>query len=269
MFVGETGVDRVVAAHRRADEAGPERRRRARRAASTLDTIQKYLNLWYALSLDLFGGEISSNAAAFFAAGLKGRAKEESYEDHQALERRLRDGRARRTARSTKQDVPLRNAMNEVLRDDYVEDCQRGVDQWNKRHRRRRASPIALRAAAPPLPPPQRHLRRACTSTPTGNPLIDGGVGAPQGRVAADAPPTAPTSRACMQRRSTSRARWPTGSRRRRRASTGSRSTSSTCAPSRAERPDGPAPRAVRGGLTATRAVLRFRAGRLAALRHP
>jgi benzoyl-CoA 2,3-dioxygenase component B len=31
------------------------------------------------------------------------------------------------------EDVPLRNAMNEVLRDEYVEDCQRGVDRWNKR----------------------------------------------------------------------------------------------------------------------------------------
>ncbi len=30
------------------------------------------------------------------------------------------------------EDVPLRNAMNEVLRDAYVEDCQRGVDRWNK-----------------------------------------------------------------------------------------------------------------------------------------
>jgi benzoyl-CoA 2,3-dioxygenase component B len=29
--------------------------------------------------------------------------------------------------------VPLRNAMNEVLRDAYIEDCQRGVDRWNKR----------------------------------------------------------------------------------------------------------------------------------------
>ncbi len=28
--------------------------------------------------------------------------------------------------------MPLRNAMNEVLRDDYVDDCQRGVDRWNK-----------------------------------------------------------------------------------------------------------------------------------------
>src|SRR4029453_1284402 len=30
------------------------------------------------------------------------------------------------------EDVPLRNAMNEVLRDAYVDDCQRGVDRWNK-----------------------------------------------------------------------------------------------------------------------------------------
>ncbi|RYZ65345.1 MAG: hypothetical protein EOP08_07175 [Proteobacteria bacterium] len=28
--------------------------------------------------------------------------------------------------------MPLRNAMNEVLRDEYVEDCQRGVDKWNR-----------------------------------------------------------------------------------------------------------------------------------------
>jgi benzoyl-CoA 2,3-dioxygenase component B len=28
--------------------------------------------------------------------------------------------------------VPLRNAMNEVLRDAYVRDCQRGVDHWNR-----------------------------------------------------------------------------------------------------------------------------------------
>jgi benzoyl-CoA 2,3-dioxygenase component B len=30
------------------------------------------------------------------------------------------------------EDVPMRNAMNEVLRDAYVEDCQRGVDKWNR-----------------------------------------------------------------------------------------------------------------------------------------
>ena len=31
------------------------------------------------------------------------------------------------------EEVPLRNAMNEVLRDAYVEDCARGVERWNKR----------------------------------------------------------------------------------------------------------------------------------------
>ena len=48
------------------------------RAASIMPTIQKYLNLWFSLSEDLFGGEISSNAADFFAAGLKGRYKEDA-----------------------------------------------------------------------------------------------------------------------------------------------------------------------------------------------
>jgi benzoyl-CoA 2,3-dioxygenase component B len=85
--------------------------------------MQKYLNLWFSLSLDLFGGEVSSNAASYFAAGLKGRAKEASYEDHIALEG---------TYKFPNEEVPLRNAMNEVLRDEYVEDCQRGVDKWNR-----------------------------------------------------------------------------------------------------------------------------------------
>jgi benzoyl-CoA 2,3-dioxygenase component B len=93
--------------------------------------MQKYLNLWYTLSLDLFGGEISSNAASFFATGLKGRAKEDDHEEHKALTGTyamdvVKDGKVAR------EDVPLRNAMNEVLRDAYVADCQRGVDRWNK-----------------------------------------------------------------------------------------------------------------------------------------
>ena len=31
----------------------------------------------------------------------------------------------------------MRNAMNEVLRDEYIKDCQRGVDRWNKTIKRR------------------------------------------------------------------------------------------------------------------------------------
>src|SRR5205814_1894414 len=96
-----------------------------------LPTMQRYLNLWYTLSLDLFGGEISSNAATFFATGLKGRAKEEQYEDHRALTGTYAMDVPKDGAMS-RDDVPLRNAMNEVLRDQYVDDCQRGVDKWNR-----------------------------------------------------------------------------------------------------------------------------------------
>jgi benzoyl-CoA 2,3-epoxidase subunit B len=131
MFVGETGVERIVQRTAELMKQDPNGDTRAQ-GGIPLDVIQKYLNLWFALSLDLFGGEISSNAASFFAAGLKGRYKEESYPDHLALDQYykmsvLKDGAV------AEEDVPLRTAMNEVLRDAYVEDCQRGVDRWNKR----------------------------------------------------------------------------------------------------------------------------------------
>ena len=130
MFVGETGLDRIVArsAELLKDAPGGDI---AKLGGIPLDVIQRYINLWYTLSLDLFGGEISSNAADFFAAGVKGRYKEAQYEDHKVLtgEYRMRvpDG-----GKLIDKDVPLRNAMNEILRDGYVEDCQRAVDKWNR-----------------------------------------------------------------------------------------------------------------------------------------
>jgi benzoyl-CoA 2,3-dioxygenase component B len=133
MFVGETGVLRIV--DRTAQQMASMKIEHPDqvRAAGLIDlpTMQRYLNLWYSLSLDLFGGEISSNAATYFATGMKGRAKEDQFEEHRALEGVypmdvMKDGAVAR------EDVPLRNAMNEVLRDAYVEDCQRGVDKWNR-----------------------------------------------------------------------------------------------------------------------------------------
>ncbi len=131
MFVGETGVHRII--QRTVElmkQAGETKVREA--GGIDLSTIQKYLNLWYSLSLDLFGSEISTNAASFFANGLKGRAKEEKFEDHVAIEgtyaMEIPDG----SGGLKNEQVPLRSAMNEVLRDGYVEDCQRGVDRWNK-----------------------------------------------------------------------------------------------------------------------------------------
>jgi benzoyl-CoA 2,3-dioxygenase component B len=96
-----------------------------------LPTLQRYMNFWFTVSLDLFGGEISSNAASFFASSLKGRAKEESYPDHLAKEG-VYEMDVPGAGGLTRESVPLRTAMNEVLRDEYVEDAQRGVDKWNR-----------------------------------------------------------------------------------------------------------------------------------------
>jgi benzoyl-CoA 2,3-epoxidase subunit B len=131
MFVGETGVERIVQRTAELMKADPNEDV-MKQGGIPLDMIQRYLNLWFALSLDLFGGEISSNAASFFADGLKGRYKEETYQDHLALSDTYRMA-VPRDGRVSEEDVPLRNAMNEVLRDAYIEDCQRGVDRWNKR----------------------------------------------------------------------------------------------------------------------------------------
>jgi benzoyl-CoA 2,3-dioxygenase component B len=130
MFVGETGVGRIV---QRSAELTKLHGDPRKAGGLDLPTIQKYLNLWYSLSLDLFGAEISSNAASFFAAGLKGRAKEEQYQDHTAIEGIYPvEVPVPGSLSLRREDVPLRNAMNEVLRDAYVEDCQKAVDRWNK-----------------------------------------------------------------------------------------------------------------------------------------
>jgi len=129
MFVGESGVQRVV---KRAAELMKQGHGDVRaHGGIDLPTIQKYLNLWYTLSLDLFGGEVSSNAADAFAAGLKGRYKEDRYDEHKLIGSTfamdvLRDGKV------VHEDVPMRTALNEVLRTEYIKDCQRGVDRWNK-----------------------------------------------------------------------------------------------------------------------------------------
>ena len=80
----------------------------------------------------LFGGEISSNSADFFAAGLKGRYKEqELYDDHLAADQTftmtvVEDGQL------GSREVALSNALNEVLRGEYVKDCEKGLARWNK-----------------------------------------------------------------------------------------------------------------------------------------
>src|SRR2546430_17507480 len=82
MFVGETGVSRILERTcQLMKEAGFSEDVR-KLGGIDIPTIQKHLNQWFSLSLDLHGSEVSSNAAAYFANGLKGRAKEEGFDDH-------------------------------------------------------------------------------------------------------------------------------------------------------------------------------------------
>jgi benzoyl-CoA 2,3-dioxygenase component B len=128
MFVGQTGVARIVQRTAELVRQGKDPRAEG---AIPFDMLQRYLNFWYAVSLDLFGSEVSTNAAAYFGGGLKGRPKEERCADHVLL-----DGAARvellDDGRIVEREVAPRLAVNLEVRNAYVEDCQAAVDKWNR-----------------------------------------------------------------------------------------------------------------------------------------
>jgi benzoyl-CoA 2,3-dioxygenase component B len=141
MFVGATGVGRVVERtvelmlEHDTDDVGPH-------GGVDVATLQRYLNLHYTVSLDLFGAETSTNAANYFASGLKGRFREERRAD----DHRLHDatvavpqvtgaggtGAGGGPGRIGEREVPALSALNTTLRDDYVADCRKGLDRWNR-----------------------------------------------------------------------------------------------------------------------------------------
>ena len=137
MFVGETGISRTVQrtcdAMKAAgiDDVDDIDKVRAL-GVIDLPTIQKKLNLHYSLSLDLFGSEVSTNAANAFNTGLKGRYRETQIEDDHRLESstypvlKLVDGEIKRV------DEPALTALNMRLRDDYTQDCVKGLLRWSK-----------------------------------------------------------------------------------------------------------------------------------------
>lgn len=128
MFVGQTGIGRIIQKTVERMQEGDPRKL----GVIPLDIIQRSVNLWYSLSLDLFGGEDSSNAATFFGAGLKGRDREAFLDEHTALEQVYQMTKFNSDGRAEVVDVPLRRAMNEVLRDAYVADCQKVIKSWNR-----------------------------------------------------------------------------------------------------------------------------------------
>jgi benzoyl-CoA 2,3-epoxidase subunit B len=129
MFVGETGLSRVVKRTLEVmKELGTEDPAPVRaHGAVDLPLLQKYLNFWCSSSLDLFGSEVSSNSAANFASGLKGRPDESQYEDHVLREKNLK-----LVTPGGEQEVPMLNALNEVMRESYLKDCEIGLKRWNR-----------------------------------------------------------------------------------------------------------------------------------------
>ncbi len=137
MFVGETGVQRVIQRTCEAMKAAgiddPYDIEKVR-ALGVIDlpTLQKKANLHFALTLDLFGNEISTNAANAFNAGIKGRYREDKLtDDHQLLAAvypvlRFKDGKV------VVDQAPALSALNMRLRDDYVQDTAAGIARWNR-----------------------------------------------------------------------------------------------------------------------------------------
>ncbi len=137
MFVGESGLMRIVERTCQAMKAAgiaDATDTEAVRALGVIDLplIQRKINLHYSLTLDLFGNEISTNAANAFNAGIKGRYREDKLgDDHRLLNDtypvlRLVDGAIAR------QEVPALSALNMRLRDDFSDDCAGGLGRWNK-----------------------------------------------------------------------------------------------------------------------------------------
>ena len=131
MFVGASGIGRVVARtlelmHRHdTDDVHPH-------GGINLDLLQKYLNFHYSVSLDLFGAETSTNAANYYSGGLKGRFHEERRDDDHRLADSHRFVPDVTDAGIGQREVTQLAALNETLREDYIEDCQKGIDRWNR-----------------------------------------------------------------------------------------------------------------------------------------
>jgi benzoyl-CoA 2,3-dioxygenase component B len=133
MFVGASGITRIIKRTLQVMKELATDDPAAVRNAGAIDlpTLQRYINFWFSSSVDLFGAEISSNAASYFATGIKGRPDEARFADHLGagrLQIDLPDGKGGVIPEA----VPMRSAMNEVSRAAYVKDCEIGVQRWNR-----------------------------------------------------------------------------------------------------------------------------------------
>ena len=134
MFVGETGIRRIVARTAELMRADPNEDARAQ-GGLDLPLLQRFINFWVSESYDLFGSPNSSNAATYFAAGVKGRYQESkagTYTDHELLDGTHPVEKPAEAGGIEIQAVPLRRAANALLVDYYTRECEKTLARWNQ-----------------------------------------------------------------------------------------------------------------------------------------
>jgi benzoyl-CoA 2,3-epoxidase subunit B len=134
MFVGESGVARtiqrtceVMQQHGLTDPKDGRQH-----GIIDLNTLQKFVNFHYSVTLDLYGGDISSNAATYFTTGLKGRYEEEKRTDDHRLTGEEYVIQEVENGKIVDKRVPALTSLNARLRDDYIKEIQGGLDRWNR-----------------------------------------------------------------------------------------------------------------------------------------
>ena len=134
MFIGETGVSRII---QRTCEVMKEHKVEDPsdvRALGVIDlqTIQRYLNFHYSVTLDLYGSDVSSNAANYFTSGLKGRFEETKINDDHVLSESRYPVYEVVGDKIARKEVPALTALNERLRDDYIREIESGISRWQR-----------------------------------------------------------------------------------------------------------------------------------------
>src|SRR5579864_8173967 len=134
LFVGESGVARILQrtceVMRDCKISDPAQVRA--QGVIDLETLQKFVNFHYSVTLDLYGAEISSNAANFYTGGLKGRYEETKLSDDHSLAGDQYTVEEVENGKIVGKAVPALTALNARLRDDYTHEIQAAVDRWNR-----------------------------------------------------------------------------------------------------------------------------------------
>src|SRR5215468_8353753 len=134
MFIGETGISRIIQRTCEVMKESKVEDPSSVRALGVIDlqTIQRYLNFHYSVTLDLYGSDVSSNAANYYTSGLKGRFEETKISDDHVLADETYPVSEVIGNNIVEKHVPALTALNERLRDDYIKEIESGISRWQR-----------------------------------------------------------------------------------------------------------------------------------------